>query len=104
MKLFVGLDVSLEKTSICVVSEHGKIVREAQAASEPDALTRWMGDVDGTDTVRLTAGRLGGHRVSSGAPRLRLGRYRARPSDHAAERDGRPGPPAAPGPCERGHT
>ena len=43
MKLFVGLDVSLEKTAICVVSEHGKIEREAQAASEPEALTRWMG-------------------------------------------------------------
>ena len=33
MKLFVGLDVSLEKTAICVVSEHGKIEREAQAVS-----------------------------------------------------------------------
>lgn len=32
MKLFVGLDVSLEKTAICVVSEHGKIVREAQTS------------------------------------------------------------------------
>jgi hypothetical protein len=29
MRLFVGLDVSLEKTAICVVSEHGKIVKEA---------------------------------------------------------------------------
>lgn len=38
MKLFVGLDVSLEKTAICVISEHGKIVKEAQVASEPDAL------------------------------------------------------------------
>jgi transposase len=48
MKLFVGLDVSLEKTAICVVSEHGKIEREAQAASEPEALMRWMGHLDGT--------------------------------------------------------
>jgi hypothetical protein len=29
MKLSVGLDVSLEKTAICVVFEHGKIGREA---------------------------------------------------------------------------
>lgn len=43
MKLFVGLDVSLEKTAICVISEHGEIVREAQAASEPEALARWIG-------------------------------------------------------------
>ena len=35
MKLFVGLHVSLEKTAICVISEPGKIVQEAQAASEP---------------------------------------------------------------------
>jgi predicted NBD/HSP70 family sugar kinase len=40
MKLFVGLDVSLEKTAICVISKHQKIVREAQAESEPEALTR----------------------------------------------------------------
>ena len=42
MKLFVGLDVSLEKTAICVVSEHGKIVKEVQVASEPEALLRWI--------------------------------------------------------------
>ncbi len=36
MKLFVGLDVSLEKTAICVISEHGKIVKEAQVAKLHD--------------------------------------------------------------------
>jgi transposase len=59
MRLFVGLDVSLEKTAICVVSEHGKIEREAQAASEPEALTRWIGDLDGTiAAIGLEAGPL----------------------------------------------
>lgn len=38
MKLFVGLDVSLEMTAICVISEHGKILKEAQVASEPESL------------------------------------------------------------------
>lgn len=47
MKLFVELDVSLEKTAICVISEHGKILKEAQVASEPDALLRWIGDQGG---------------------------------------------------------
>jgi transposase len=59
MKLFVGLDVSLEKTAICVVSEHGNIVTEAQAASEPEALVRWIRDLDGTiAAVGLEAGPL----------------------------------------------
>lgn len=59
MKLFVGLDVSLEKTAMCVISEHGKIVREAQAASAPEALTRWMRELDGSiAVVGLEAGPL----------------------------------------------
>jgi predicted NBD/HSP70 family sugar kinase len=48
MRLFVGLDVSLEKTAICVISEHGKMMREAQAASEPEAFTRWIREMDDT--------------------------------------------------------
>lgn len=57
MKLFIGLDVSLEKTAICVISEHGKIVREAQVASEPEALLRWIGDQDGeAAAIGLEAG------------------------------------------------
>jgi transposase len=38
MKYFAGLDVSLEETAICVVDESGRIVREARASSEPQAL------------------------------------------------------------------
>ena len=38
MGYFAGLDVSLEETSICIVDDAGKIVREARAASEPEAL------------------------------------------------------------------
>jgi uncharacterized membrane protein len=37
MEYFAGLDVSLEETSICVVDEAGRIVRELRAASEPEA-------------------------------------------------------------------
>ncbi|MFN3279224.1 MAG: hypothetical protein ACK41Y_12615 [Paracoccus hibiscisoli] len=50
MKLFVGLSVSLEKTANCVISEHGKIVREAQA-SELEELACWIGRLDGTIAV-----------------------------------------------------
>jgi transposase len=38
MNYYAGLDVSLEETTICVVDESGRIVREARAASEPEAL------------------------------------------------------------------
>ena len=59
MKLFVGLDVSLEKTAICMISEHGKIVKEAQVASEPEVLLRWLVGQDGTiAAVGLEAGPL----------------------------------------------
>lgn len=59
MRLFIGLDVSLAKTAICVVSEHGKIVKEAQVGSEPDALVRWIREQDGTiAAIGLEAGPL----------------------------------------------
>jgi transposase len=34
----VGIDVSLELSSVCVVDGWGKIVKEAKVASEPEAL------------------------------------------------------------------
>src|SRR6266566_1528999 len=38
MDHFVGLDVSVKETSICIVDDAGKIVREVKVASEPEAL------------------------------------------------------------------
>lgn len=35
MELYVGLDVGLEETSICVVDKDGKNVRETKVATEP---------------------------------------------------------------------
>jgi transposase len=35
---YAGIDVSLELSSVCVVDERGKIVKEAKVASEPEAL------------------------------------------------------------------
>ena len=59
MRLFVGLDVSLAKTAICVISEHGKIVKEAQVASEPDARVNWVGEQEGSiAAIDLEAGPL----------------------------------------------
>jgi transposase len=38
MDHFAGLDVSVKETSVCIVDDTGKIVREMRVASEPDAL------------------------------------------------------------------
>src|ERR1700751_5614778 len=38
MDHFAGLDVSVKETSVCVVDETGKIVREVNVASEPQGL------------------------------------------------------------------
>jgi transposase len=39
---YAGIDVSLERSSVCVVDGTGKIVREAKVASEPEALVRFF--------------------------------------------------------------
>ena len=38
MGRFAGLDVSVKETSVCIVDDTGKIVREVKVASEPEAL------------------------------------------------------------------
>lgn len=38
MDYYAGIDVSLEQSSVCVVDEQGKIVREIKVASEPEVL------------------------------------------------------------------
>jgi transposase len=52
MKYYAGLDVSLEWTSVCVVDEIGRVIREAKLASEPAALVAFFSGVDG-DVVRI---------------------------------------------------
>src|SRR5215203_3123737 len=38
MEYYAGIDVSLERSSVCVVDATGKIIREGKVASEPEAL------------------------------------------------------------------
>ncbi len=42
MEHYVGIDVSLEHSSVCVVDGTGKIVVEAKVVSEPEALIAWL--------------------------------------------------------------
>ena len=42
MEHYVGLDVSLKLTSICVVSETGSVVREGVVDSDPEAIAAFV--------------------------------------------------------------
>ena len=59
MEQYVGIDVSLESSSICVVDGSGRIVREAKVASEPEALIAWFEGLEiQPGRIRLEAGPL----------------------------------------------
>ena len=44
--VFIGLDVSLASTAVCVLGERGRVVQEAQVDSEPEALARFLRELD----------------------------------------------------------
>jgi transposase len=50
MKLFVGLDISLKKTAVCVMDDAGKTVFEGTALADPEDLvakiSRWQDDIE----------------------------------------------------------
>src|SRR3712207_2750885 len=52
MEHYAGIDVSLERSSLCVVDATGRIVREAKLASEPEALVAWFRGL-GCEIVRV---------------------------------------------------
>jgi hypothetical protein len=60
MKLYVGLDVSLEETSLCVVDSEGQTVREVKVGTEPEAIRAALeGCADRLDRVGVEASSLG---------------------------------------------
>jgi hypothetical protein len=44
MDHFAGLDVSVKETSVCIVDDTGRIVREVKVMSEPEALLQVLGN------------------------------------------------------------
>lgn len=45
MEYYVGIDVSLKESSLCVIDAKGKVVREVKVASDPDALRDLVGGI-----------------------------------------------------------
>ena len=45
MSVFIGIDVSLASSAICVLGEGGKVLKEAKIASEPEAFVSFMKDL-----------------------------------------------------------
>ncbi|HWO62793.1 MAG TPA: IS110 family transposase [Umezawaea sp.] len=59
MEHYAGIDVSLERSSVCVVDGTGRIVREAKVASEPETLVGFFAGLGVTVTrIGLEAGPL----------------------------------------------
>ena len=42
MKHYVGLDVAMKETAICIVDDGRRVVREGRAASEPEAIAAFL--------------------------------------------------------------
>ena len=59
MDVYIGLDVSLASTAICVLGDKGKMVTEAQVASAPDSLVSFLSELPhGIAAIGLEAGPL----------------------------------------------
>ena len=52
MTLFVGLDVSVKETAVCIVDDAGKVVREQKVPTEPDDIVRLLASI-GEDYGRV---------------------------------------------------
>jgi transposase len=69
MKIYVGLDVGLEETSLCIVDSEGVTVREVKVSTEPEAIRSALeGSADRLDRVGVEASSLGRELQPAGVP------------------------------------
>src|SRR6201982_2064155 len=77
MAYFVGLDVSVKETSVCIVDDAGRIVREARGASEPEALLQVLTNtIYRFKRIGLEAGPPAGHSRAARHPASPLAGHR----------------------------
>src|SRR3954452_3668310 len=57
MEQYVGLDVSLEETAVCVLDKTGKVIWRGRCSSDPDAIARTVRD-RAPFAVRMETGQL----------------------------------------------
>ena len=61
MEEYVGLDVSMKQTCVCVVDSHDRVVAEGVVATCPDALARFVAKrAPGAVRIGLETGSLSG--------------------------------------------
>src|SRR5665647_3373937 len=69
MDHFAGLDVSVKETSVCIVDDTGRIVREVKVASEPEDLLRVLANpIYHFKRIGLEAGPLSQWLAEAGLP------------------------------------
>ena len=52
MAYFVGLDISVQETAVCVVDELGKVICESKVSTEPDDIAALLSKIS-DDYVRV---------------------------------------------------
>jgi transposase len=68
---YVGLDVSLKQTSICVVNQAGSVVREGVVDSDPEAIASFVrSKAPGAVRIGLETGATAGHPSAELATRM----------------------------------
>lgn len=70
MSYFTGLDVSLEKTHICIVDHEGTVVHEATAGSSPEAIAATLNAGPACSRVVFETGRMALCSIDSPASRM----------------------------------
>ena len=59
MKTFIGIDVSFASSLVCMLDEHGQVIKRGQIVSEPEAFIAFLRDLPWpVEAIGLEAGPL----------------------------------------------